>query len=107
MGVGWKHLFFLCPKRDNGALITDFRVRLKRFEDTSFAGAVASNSLRLLDHLYSCKSFDGLENFAFGLCCTDTKDKIVPLKFQKVLSALMEVTSKHLADIQNEWFTPE
>ena len=107
MGVGWKHLLFLCPKRDGGALITDFHAKLKCFEDTSFAGAVASNSLRLLDKLCSRKSFDDLENFAFGLCCTDTKNKIVPLKFQKVLSALMEVTSKHVADIHNKWFTPE
>ena len=35
------------------------------------------------------------------------QNKIVPLKFQKVLSVLMEVTSKHVADIHGKWFTPE
>ncbi len=107
IGVGWKHLLFICPKRDCDAFITDIRAKLESFDDASFAGAVASNSLRLLDKLCTRKAFDGLINFAFGICCTDTKDEIVPLKFQKVLCAVMEVTSKHVADIHGKWFTPE
>ena len=98
-------MFFLCPKRDCGALVTDFRAKLECF-DTGFAGAVASNCLRLLNRLYGRKSFDDLVNFTFGLCCTDNNDKIVPLKFQKVLSALMEVAATHVASVHNAWFTP-
>ena len=101
----WKHLFFLCPKRDGTAFIEEIREKLKCSFPDGFENAVAKNCLRLLDHLDHQKSFDELTNYVFGVCCTDTKDKIVPLRYQKVLSAVLEVTAAQVAGVYSAWFS--
>ena len=101
----WKHLFFLCPKCDGAGFIVKIREKLKCAFPDGFENAVAKNCLRLLNRLDRQKSFDELTNYVFGVCCTDTKDKIVPLRYQKVLSAILEVTAAQMASVHGAWFT--
>jgi hypothetical protein len=101
----WKHLFFLCPKCDGAGFIVKIREKLKCAFPDGFENAVAKNCLRLLNRLDRQKSFHELTNYVFGVCCTDTKDKIVPLRYQKVLSAILEVTAAQVASVHSAWFT--